>query len=205
MPALGKDGAMTGQIWRAAVLVGSAIAALAVAQPALGYTELKVTGTVGVHSLRDTGAYPGAVCLFDYSSANSAYKLKHIAVDVPRMKAVPGMGIEDVAYSFTVQRRIVGLGGTGPWEDRYTSPKYRAATDSQHNADFGRGAFGVKVVVPFAAGGDASAEYRTIATLYWFKSDGTTILGTAKERVDWYYPDQGYGHAMYHHFCPDYD
>lgn len=192
------------RITRLLLVVGAAISALALAQPALGYTELKVTGTVGVHSLWDTEPAPGATCRFDYSAANSAYKLKHINVSRPLMKAVPGMGTERVGWDMTVQRRIVGLGGTSAWDNRYTSPIEKSSTDASHNASFAN-ELGVKVIVPYQQGADASAEYRVIVKLFWYKADGTSILGTAKERVDWYYPDQGKAHPMYQEWCPDYD
>jgi hypothetical protein len=186
-----------------AVLIGvTTISALAVTQPTMGYTELKVTGTVGAHSLWDTEAVPGATCLFKHRSGT--YRLSHIGASPPRMKAVPGMGTEVVAWSFTVQRRIVDSGGAGPWKDRFTSQKFTTSTNAKHNAYFG-GEQGVHVVVPFEAGGAASANYRVIVKLFWYESDGTTILGTATDRVDWYYPDQGKGVPTFHHFCPDYD
>jgi len=195
-------GVFTNRALRVVVIGGMAISALAAGRAALGYTELKVTGTVGAHSLWDTEAVPGATCLFKHRSGT--FRLSHIDASPPRMKAVPGMGTEVVAWSFTVQRRIVDSGGAGPWKDRFTSQKFTSSTNAKHNANFG-GAQGVHVVVPFEAGGDASANYREIVKLFWYKSDGTTILGTATERVDWYYPDQAKGVPMFHHFCPDYD
>lgn len=195
---------MTQQIWRLALLLGTALAALSLAQPALAYTELKVTGTVGAHRLLDTQLAPGGLCSYNYSSANGAYKLKHISVGPPRMKAVPGMGTEKVAWQFTIQRRIVGLGGPGPWANRYTSQRFVSSTDSTHNAPFHLYE-GVKVVVPYAAGGDASADYRAIAKLIWYKADGTTVLGTATEKVDWYYGDEGDATFFPGGHCPDYN
>ncbi len=193
------------RILRAALIGGTAISALAIAQPAMAYTELGTTGTVGKHSLSDTEVNPGATCRYDFSSANGAFKLKHISVLAPGMRAVPGMGIEKVAWSFTVQRRIISFGGVEPWDDRYTSPKFKSSTDSHHHAQFDQGSEGVKVVVPYQAGADASAEYRVIVNLFWYKTDGTTVLGTATDRVDWYYPDQSNGHTFFQKFCPDYD
>ncbi len=189
-------------VFLSVILAGVVIAAIA--QPAMAFTELRVTGAVGAHSVKDTEAIPAAICLFKYSSHNNAYKLKHIAVFPPLMKAVKGMGTEDVAWQFTVERRIVGLGGAGPWQSRYTSARFRSSTNSRHNADFGSHT-GVKVVVPFEAGADASAAYRVVIKMFWFKPDGTTVLGTVTGKVDWYYPDQGKGVPIFHGFCPDYD
>jgi hypothetical protein len=193
------------RLTRTAFLAGAAIAALAVAQPAAAFTEIGTRGTVGAHSLQDTAGNPGADCRLKYSAPNGAFKLVHISVQPPRMKAVPGMGAEDVAWSFTVQRRIVRSGAPGPWKARYTSQKFRSSTNSRHNADFGQFR-GVRVEVPFASGGRAAAEYRVMVRLFWYQANGTTLLGRATERVQWYYPDIAKsGVSTYHGFCPDYD
>jgi hypothetical protein len=190
------------RVLRSVVIGVTAISALAIAQPALAYTELGTTGTVGAHKLQDTKSDPGAGCSFKQVGTNQ-YRLTHIYVFTPFMKGVPGMGEEHVAWSFTVQRRIVRSGGAGPWQDDYTSPKFRSHTDSTRYAGFDLEE-GVRVVVPFAQSSAKSANYRVIVKLFWYKSDGTTILGTATDRVDWYLmlvksvpSTPG--------FCPDYD
>ena len=190
-------------IWRTALMVGVAITALTGAQPALGLSKVNVTGTVGSYKVRDTQLFPGALCSYRYSSANQAWKLKHIAVGPPFMKAVPGMGIEKVAWQFTVQRRITGFGGPGPWQDRYTSSKFTATTDSTHNAPF-NSTEGVKVIVPFQIGSDASAEYRAKVKLTWYKADRTTVLGTVTGKIDWYYVDSLMSRQI-NTPCADYD
>jgi hypothetical protein len=154
------------------------------AQPALAYKEISHTGTRGPHSLQDTFGSPGATCAYGIKNQYDEWRLKHLSVKPPLMKAVSGMGTERVAWRFTVQRRHETEGGHGPWEDRYTSPSYSTTTDATHNAAFVRR--GVKVIVsggPTAGGG---YTYRAIVDLTWYKANGTTVLGTARERVDWY-------------------
>jgi hypothetical protein len=185
------------------ILAGSLVGLLSIAQPALGFTKLNTTGTVGAYKVLDSQAFPGGLCTYDYSSANQAWKLKHIHVGPPRMKAVPGMGTEKVGWQFTIQRREIGFGGPGPWENRYTSPTFTASTDSTHNAPFNAWE-GVKVIVPFQIGADASAEYRAKAKLIWYKANGTGVLGSVTGRIDWYYYDSRKSHEV-PTTCSDYD
>lgn len=194
--------------WRRSVVAGAAIATLALvlAQPAMAYTELSTTGTVGVHSLTDTSGSPGAICIYKYQSGASLWQLKHIYVYPPNMKGVPGQGTEQVAWQFTVQRRIWSAFSShpGPWENRYTSAKFYAYTDSSSNAILG--VQDVKVFVPFASdgGADAVADYRVITKLLWYKTSGG-VLGTATERVDWYNEYEELDTLVKHRMCPDYE
>jgi hypothetical protein len=162
----------------------AALCALVVAQPALAYTETGHTGTTGVHSVTDTKAHPGVVCVYDYSTGDGAYRLNHIYVNAPNMKAVAGMSSEKVAWTFTIQRRDNGFGGAGPWQNRYTSPKFSAMTNSTTNAAFSQ--MGVKVIVPYEYGADAAAEYRALVKMYWYGSNGTSVIGSATGRLGWY-------------------
>ncbi len=188
-------------IFRNGLLVASAISALAIAQPAMAYTETGHTGTTGAHSLTDTSAHPGAICAYVYSSSDDAYKLNHIYVNAPNMKAVAGMSSEKVAWTFTIQRRDNGF-STGPWQKRYTSPKFSAMTSSSTNATFSQQ--GVKVKVPYEYGADAAAEYRAIVKLFWYGVDGTTVIGTATGRVNWYNLYEGLDTFTSHNLCGDY-
>lgn len=154
------------------------------AQPALAYKEISHTGTTGPHSLGDTQGSPGATCTYGDNNQYNEWRLKHLSVRPPLMKAVSGMGMEKVAWRFTVQRRHGTEGGNDPWEDRYTSPNYSATTDSTHNATFVRQ--GIKVIVPGGPTAGAGYDYRAIVDLTWYKANGTSVLGTARERVDWY-------------------
>ena len=190
------------RISRLTLLVGTAIGVLAFAQPALGYTELGTTGTVGAHSLIDTSSSPGAVCTYKAYPQYSDYKIKHLYVNAPKMKAVSGRGTETekVAWDFKVQRRYVSF-SNGPWQNRYTSPTFVAYTDSTHNASFSQE--GVDVVPP-APEVDTAYQYRVIVKLIWYADIGN-VLGTATERVDWYSAQVGLDTFVRHHHCFDYE
>jgi hypothetical protein len=191
------------RIARMSLLIGSAFAALAIAQPAMAYTELGTTGTTGAHKLTDTSSSPGVICEYKYSASDELSKLKHIDVLPPKVKGITGHGNEQVAWRFIVQRQISGFGGPGPWKNRYTSPKWFATTDSAHNAPFLDE--GVNVTVPFDSGGDAVAVYRVIVKAFWYDAHGN-VIGTATMRDDWYRsvqpPDQA---VTRHHECYDYE
>lgn len=189
---------------RMALLVGTAAAALAIAQPAMAYTDLGTTGTTGAHKLTDTSSNPGTICLYKYSASDGLSKLRHIYVHPPKVKAIAGWTNEQVAWRFTVQRRISGFGGPGPWNDRYTSPNfYSTAPNSSTNATFSDE--DVSVTVPFEAGGDAVADYRVIVKVFWYDTS-SMVLGTAKMRDDWYLAAQPADlTATHHHSCYDYE
>src|SRR5262245_26318070 len=121
----------------AAGLASTLLVAL-LAQPAAAYKEVRHTGTTGPHSLQDNSTTAGATCVYGKNNQYNEWRLRHIWVEPPLMKAVSGMGAEKVAWRFTVQRRHGTEGGNGPWADRYTSPNYSATTDSSHNATFTR-------------------------------------------------------------------
>ncbi len=93
---------MSTRLARYVLLAGALVAALAVAQPTLAYTELKVTGTTGAHSLVDGAGNPGVICTTKYSATYDAFKLKHMYVNPPKMKAVPSQGHEKVGWQFTI-------------------------------------------------------------------------------------------------------
>ncbi len=197
---------MSLRLARIAILTISAITALAAAQPALAYTELGTTGTVGQHSLLDTHGTPGGACKYKFSSFQGAWKLKKIYVEPPLVRAVPGQGTERVGWKFKVQRQIysIFLPHPLPWKTRYTSPIFTAYTNSSTDAAFSEAS--VKVKVPFGYGEDAFAAYRVIVKIYWYKPNGH-ILGTATERVGWYENfavNGGDTFIVEHPSCPDY-
>jgi len=170
------------------MLVGTAIAALALAQPAMAYTDLGTTGTTGAHKLVDAKTTPGVECAYPTRPPLTVglWQLKHIYVHPPKAKAAAGQGTEKIGWQFTVQRQESGFGGPGPWQNDYTSPTWFATTDSTHNAAFTQE--GVKVHLPFAPGADAAADYRVVVNLSWYNAKGK-VIGTAKMRADWYRAD----------------
>lgn len=194
---------MSKNVTRLALIALSAMAALVMAQPALAYTDLGTTGTTGAHSLTDTSSSPGTGCVYKFSTGMGIWKLKHMYVQPPNVKAAPGHGMEQVAWQFTVQREIVSFGGISPWKDRYTSPKFYATTDSTHNAGFAEESVGV--TVPFDFGADASANYRVLVKVFWYDKH-SAVIGTDTMRDDWYQAAAPVDMvATRHHFCYDYE
>jgi hypothetical protein len=154
-------------------------------QPVLADTELGHNGTVGVHSLADTSSNPGATCKYKFLPSWDFGKLVRIFVKPPKMRAVAGKDAQTVGWTFTVQRRIFGITGSGPWVDRYTSPEMMAVTDDAHNATFSQSS--VSVTVPFGPGAeDVVAVYRVKVKMFWHRANGS-IQGTARHRVDYYH------------------
>jgi hypothetical protein len=185
-------------------LVGLAVVLLLGAQPAFAYIELGTTGTVGVHSLVDTSSTPGAECRYRYLSGENLWQLRRMLINPPRMRAVAGQGLEKVSWHYTIQRRFWSAFSSrpGPWANRFTSIEFIAYTDSTHNASFSQQS--ASVSVPLAPGGDAVAEYRAFVKLTWYKASGA-VLGTATDRIEWYYADKGSADTVLHRTCTDYE
>jgi hypothetical protein len=177
---------MSRRVRRFALLGGTFVAALSLGQTALAATQTGTTGTTGAHSLSDTQAHPGVICVYYYGNngSDSYFQNKHIWVNAPHVKAIPGMGSEKVGWRFSVQRKDIGLGGSSPWKTTYTSPTWTAMTNSSTNAAFSQQ--GVKVHVPYDFGSDAGSIYRVNVKLFWYKANGTDVKGTASERMTWY-------------------
>jgi hypothetical protein len=185
------------------VLASIGVALLLGAQPVFADTELGHTGTVGVHSLTDTASSPGAKCKYRYLSAYDYGRLKRIVVQPPNMRAVAGKSAQKVGWQFTIQRREMGLGGSSPWEPRYTSPEMTAITSASHNATFSSASVGV--TTPFGPDTeDAGAIYRVNVKMIWHRPDGS-VQGTARHRVNYYRSvlDIG-GSGLQNNVCSDY-
>jgi len=190
---------------RFALLVGTAVSALTVANPAAAFQQTGTTGTTGAHSVTDTASSTGGICIYKYDTSFDVWELKRIVVNAPKMKAVPGMGSEKVGWSFTIQRRTWSAfsNNPGPWQNRLTSATFTANTNSSTNASFTQQ--GAKVIVPADPGSDAAWQYRVNIKMTWYKANGTSVLGTATGRVEHY---AGYEETNTLHFknsCWDYD
>src|SRR5262245_60913036 len=137
-------------------------------------TPLSHTGTFGVHFLADSAEYPGARC-----SYNSMTVIQGIRVRGPfvfaRDRVANHIDSQKVSWFFRVRARPVG---TGDFATVATSAvQFRTATDTQV-ADFS------PMSKSFA--GNAGKEYRVQVVMRWYGQDGTTVVGTATHRVDWY-------------------
>ncbi len=160
------------------------IAVLAVAPPVFADTELGHSGTVGVHSLTDTAASPGAIAKYRYRSADGFGWLKRLFVQPPNVRAVAGRNAQKVGWLFTVERKICGLKGCDRWRLRYTSPEMTAITDDASNAAFSQAS--VSVTVPCGPNcADAGAIYRVVVKMIWHRPNGN-VQGTARHRVYYY-------------------
>jgi hypothetical protein len=167
------------------LLVAATVGMLAVAatQPALGY-ELGHTGTVGVHSLVDTSANPGATGKYRYYASDGFGWLKRFWVNPPKMRAVAGKTNQTVGWKFIVERKVCGIPRCGRWTVRYTSPEMTAVTDDAHNASFSQAT--VRVRVPCGHNcEDAGAIYRITVKMLWHRPNGS-IQGKVKDRIYWY-------------------
>ena len=165
--------------WRLGFAAAAMITMLIAAQPTAAFKQTGSTGVTGAHSVADTSSNAGATCVYK-SGPGSLSTLKHIYVNPPSMKAAAGKGTEKVGWSFTVQRKIQGHG----WANRITSKRFTASTDASHAASFA--SEGVKVVVPNGPSGP-SAFYRVVLNMFWYASNGTSLIGTAAGRIEWYY------------------
>lgn len=176
---------MLKRLFRHAVVAGALVATLGVAGPVNGWVETARTGTTGPHSLTDTKANPGAICVYKPYPGWELSRFKHIYVNAPKIKAVAGQANQKVAWSFTVQRREwnIWTPDPGPWENTYTSPKWNASTNATTNAAFTQK--GVKVNVPTDPGLDASYQYRVEVKTFWYRPNGN-VQGTATMRIERY-------------------
>jgi hypothetical protein len=161
----------------------SAITLLMAVSPVLADTERGHAGTVGKHSLQDELGSPGATCRYTTVSLyDNDLKLRRIVVRPPLMRAVEGKSAQTVGWTFTVQRRVQGIGGATEWVNRYTSSEATAVTDDAHDASF------TKASVPVRPGGNLAGgvyQYRVLVTMLWHRADGS-LQGTARHRVDYY-------------------
>ena len=54
-------------------------------------------------------------------------------------------------------------------------------------------------------GADAAAPYRVLVKLYWYEQDGTTVLGQANGRLEWYVAYVGLDSIFHKGYCSDYE
>jgi hypothetical protein len=197
---------MLGRALRSTLVVTTlAVALLGIAQPVFADTELGHTGTVGVHSLNDTSASPGAICKYHYLSSYQFGRLRRITVQPPNMMAVAGKSAQTVGWEFIVERKSLPLGPPTPWKKRYTSPEMTAVTSDSHNAAFSSAYVGVKVPAPPGAEDGARHIYRVTVKMFWHRGDGS-VMGSSRHRVDFYrIVESNGGTGEQDSFCDGYD
>lgn len=191
---------MSKALRRSLPIATAILAAISVSQTALGYVETKTTGTTGAHSYTDTSTHQGVICTYKETTGGDQ-KLKRMYVTAPKIKAIPGMGMEKVGFQFMIQRQIVGF-STGKWKTIYTSDIATAVTNSSTNANIGDGS--ANVTVPYAPGADASANFRAKVKMFWYAKNGTTVIGSASGRLEWYVGYVGIDSYPHEGYCYDY-
>jgi hypothetical protein len=177
---------MSKRLLRRAFVASALIATLAVAGPAYGWVETARTGTTGPHSLTDTKANPGAICIYKPQGDYEIDELKRIYVNPPNIMGVAGQGDnQKVAWQFMVQRREWNIfeADPGPWSTTYTSSKSFGNTDPSHS--YGWDPVSVKVNVPLDPGLDASYQYRVLVKAFWYRPNAT-VRGTSTMRIERY-------------------
>ena len=166
----------TGILGAALLLVG-----LVAAQPAFADTELGDSGKVGAHSLRDTHSSPGATCRFRFDAQVGLGKLRSMTVHPPRMAASPGKSVQLIGWRFTIQRRLVGERQTS-WRTVYKSAE-------QTRTIGGQGSFydmRAPISVPANDGVTGVHQYRAIVKMFWYATNGQTVIGSSRHRDDYY-------------------
>lgn len=155
---------------------------LAAAQTVLADTELGDAGNVGMHSLTDTHATPGARCGYKLNSDLGLGKLKTITAHPPNMRAAPGRSHQVIGWRFTIQRNFVGEHNR-PWKVVYSSSLQTTAIGGEGG---GFSSMSASILVPPNEGATGVHHYRVVVKMFWFGKDDQTVVGTSRHRVDFY-------------------
>jgi hypothetical protein len=145
-------------------------------QPVLADTELGDTGKVGVHSLTDTHATPGAKCHY-----NASGRLKAIEVRPPNMEAAAQRTNQIVGWRVSVERRL----DLGPWKTVYTSIRQTTSVGGSGDAG-GFSSMTAPITLPANEGVNGAHEFRVVVKMFWYAKDDQTVNGTSRHRVDFY-------------------
>lgn len=173
------------RVQRVVLLVGVTLGMLVAVSPVVAATELGRSGVVGPHKVVDKQSYAGAACSYaQVAGRPNNLSLVQISVSSPHVWAVSGEQL--VGWNFSVQRRNFGLGFTGKWSTRYTSPRFTEWATETREADFTYAS--VNVTVPGRANAESYFEYRVIVKLFWFGDNGS-ITGSARKLLLWYFQD----------------
>ena len=147
--------------------------ALAAPLATLADTAVSHSGRFGVHTLADSEEYPGVRCAYD-----DLVTIESVRVRAPfvyaRDRHEGRVDSQVVSWKYRIQAEA--LKG---WSTVATSDlQKRTATDEQV-ADFSP--------MRTSFDGSASTNYRVEVVIRWYApSDGTTVVGKAVHRVDWY-------------------
>jgi hypothetical protein len=135
-------------------------------------TALSHDGRTGVHYLADSEEYPGVRCAYDDETVIESVRVRDPLV-FARDSNPDRVDSRSVSWKYRVQAQNVN-----GWATVAASAlQKRTATDAQI-ANFS------PMRTTFA--GSASTQYRVVVVIRWYGSDGTTVVGRAVHRADWY-------------------
>lgn len=137
-------------------------------------TSASHSGRFGVHYLADSEEYPGVRCAYNSLNVIQVVRVRDPFV-FARDRNADRVDSQWVSWKFRVKERTAG---GGSWSTAATSDtEWRLATDAQV-ANFS------PMRKSFA--GNAGKEYRVAVIIRWYGVDGTTVVGRAVHRADWY-------------------
>ena len=135
-------------------------------------TAISHEGRYGVHFLADSEEYPGARCAYDDETVIESIRVRDPLV-FARDSNPDRVDSRWVSWKYRIQAQNVK-----GWATVATSAlQKRTATDAQI-ANFSP--------MRTAFAGSAATQYRVVVIIRWYGADGTTVVGRAVHRVDWY-------------------
>ena len=135
-------------------------------------TAVSDTGRYGVHYLADSEEYPGVRCAYDNSTVIESVRVRDPLV-FARDRNPDRVDSRWVSWKYRIQAET-----EKSWLTVATSAlQKRVATDSQV-ANFSP--------MRTTFDGSASTQYRVEVIIRWYGADGTTVVGRAVHRADWY-------------------
>jgi hypothetical protein len=155
------------------LLIALPLALIALAGPLTtsADTALNHAGRYGVHYLADSEEYPGVRCAYE-ETVIASVRVRDPLV-FARDANPDRVDSRWVSWKYRVQAENVK-----GWATVATSAlQKRPATDAQA-ANFS------PMRTTFA--GSASTQYRVVVIIRWYGADGTTVVGRAVHRADWY-------------------
>ena len=135
-------------------------------------TELGHTGLTGAHRLRDVFGYPGARCIYEGPKAGEVLQaIRFRAPVVFARNATTGVDIQTVGWRGRLQKRV-----SGTWQTVASKTVVKDVATDRHPAEFTGKSFSIST----------SGTYRIAIDMYWYNAYGTSVVGSARHKVDRY-------------------
>jgi hypothetical protein len=160
---------------RRSALLAMPILLLALAAPlgTIADTSVSHSGRLGVHYLADSDESPGVRCAYDDLVTIESVRVRDPFV-YARDRNPDRVDAQAVSWKYRIQAETMKGWATVATSDL----QKRTATDAEV-ANFSP----MRTSFP----GSASTQYRVVVIIRWYAaSDGTTIVGRAVHRADWY-------------------